>query len=110
MNVLFLSMSPEEHATCNVYIDYGTGKSGKVLPLNAIHLPENLRFILTGFHAFKGNDVVSSIFSENEENVGKTWEKFRNLRTCFRSEENLGIWPIYQKFSASTLNFNPEKL
>ena len=50
-----------------VFVDYGDGKNRKGVWLNSIHLDDNIRAALIGFHAFSGNDYVSSIFERGKQ-------------------------------------------
>ena len=56
-----------------VFIDYGNGKNRKAVKLSNVNMATDLKQALVGFHAFTGNDYVSSFFTE-----GKT-EGWKNM-------------------------------
>ena len=49
-----------------VYLDYGNGKHRKGLWLADIDLPEEIKKCMLGFHAFTGNDYISSFFRKGK--------------------------------------------
>ena len=55
-----------------VFIDYGNGKNHKAIKLSNVDMETDFKQALVGFHAFTGNDYVSSFFTK-----GKTasWNK-----------------------------------
>ena len=73
INVLFTSMFKEDNT--DIYIDYGSGKFRKILQLNSIDMSDEHKFALIGFHAFTGNDYVSSIFHKSKKFCWKLLEK-----------------------------------
>eukprot|EP00112_Aurelia_sp_Birch-Aquarium-sp1_P005855 Seg1662.2 transcript_id=Seg1662.2/GoldUCD/mRNA.D3Y31 product="hypothetical protein" protein_id=Seg1662.2/GoldUCD/D3Y31 len=80
INILFLALFPED--ADRIYIDYGTGKSRKVLQLSMIDMPDTLKSALVGFHAFSGNDYISSIFRKSSASAGKRSRRARSLPKC----------------------------
>ena len=80
INVMFIALFPEK--ADRVYLDYGTGKSRKVLKLSLVDIPDNLRAALVGFHAFTGNDYVSAIFRKSKRVCWKLIEKSESLLIC----------------------------
>ena len=60
INILFLSLFTEKLDKIN--LDYGTGKARKYFKLASIDMSDEHKSSLIGFHAFTGNDHVSSIF------------------------------------------------
>ena len=50
-----------------VFIDKGTGKSRKILDLNACKSTEKQWKALLGLHSFNGNDYVSSFHREGKQ-------------------------------------------
>ena len=79
INVLFTSMFKEDNT--DIYIDYGSGKFRKILQLNSIDMSDEHKSALIGFHAFTGNDYVSSIFRKSKKFCWKLLEKnFRFVR------------------------------
>ena len=73
INVLFTSMFKEGNT--EIYIDYGSGKFKKILQLNSIDMSDEHKSALIGFHAFTGNDYVSSIFRKSKKFRWKLLEK-----------------------------------
>ena len=74
INVLFIiTLFPEK--ADRVYLDYGTGKSRKILKLSLVDIPDYLRAALVGFHAFTGNDYVSAIFWKSKRVCWKLIEE-----------------------------------
>ena len=68
-------------ASKRVLVDYGKGKIRKGVWLNAIDLDDNIRASLIGFHAFTGNDYISSFFKLGKQGcfkVMKQCEEFIN--------------------------------
>ena len=45
-----------------VFLDYGTGIHRKGMWLSDVDMPESEKKCLIGFHAFTGNDYISSFF------------------------------------------------
>ena len=81
INILFLGLFPEDPD--RIYIDYGTGKSRKVFQLSMIDMPETLKSALVGFHAFSGNDYISSIFRKSKLICWKKIEKSKKFTEMF---------------------------
>ncbi|KAG1650805.1 putative Dol-P-Glc:Glc(2)Man(9)GlcNAc(2)-PP-Dol alpha-1,2-glucosyltransferase [Nymphon striatum] len=81
INILFLALFPED--ADRIYIDYGTGKSRKVLQLSTIDMPDTLKSALVGFHAFSGNDYISSIFRKSKRICWKKIEKSKKFTEMF---------------------------
>ncbi|KAG1652172.1 hypothetical protein GQR58_026483 [Nymphon striatum] len=81
INILFLALFPED--ADRIYIDYGTGKSRKVLQLSTIDMPDTLKSALVGFHAFSGNDYISSIFRKSKRICWKKIEKSKKFTKMF---------------------------
>ena len=77
-NILILAASFSENS--RTYIDYGNGKLRKGFWLNQINtINENLKKPLIGFHAFTGNDYVSSFFRKGKKTCWKTMKKKTEL-------------------------------
>ncbi|KAG1693959.1 Ral GTPase-activating protein subunit alpha-1 [Nymphon striatum] len=81
INILFLALFPED--ADRIYIDYGTGKSRKVLQLSTIDMPDTFKSALVGFHAFSGNDYISSIFRKSKRICWKKIEKSKKFTEMF---------------------------
>ena len=93
LNVLFVNMFQAESE--RMYIDFGTGKSRKIFKLSSIDMNEELKSALLGFHAFTGNDYVSSIFGKSNKICWKAVTKssiyariFNRLGETVNSDEN----------------------
>ena len=65
INVLFINMFQAESE--RIYIDFGTGNPRKILKLSSIDMSEELKSALLGFHAFTGNDYISSTFGKSKK-------------------------------------------
>ncbi|KAG1656355.1 hypothetical protein GQR58_024005 [Nymphon striatum] len=50
-----------------VYLDYGKGKLRRGFWLNSISMDDQLKRALIGFHAFTGNDYVSSFLKKGKQ-------------------------------------------
>ena len=62
INVLFVCMFLEKAE--QIYTFYGTGESRKIFKLGSVDMSNELKSALIGFHAFTGNDYVSSFFKK----------------------------------------------
>ena len=62
INILFVCMF--QGKSNRIYLDYRMGKSRKVIKLSDIDMDTDKK---TGFHAFTGNDYVSSIFRRSKK-------------------------------------------
>ncbi|CAB4006806.1 Hypothetical predicted protein [Paramuricea clavata] len=67
----------EESANC--FLDYGSGQNRMGLWLNRVDLDKPLKECVIGFHAFTGNDFVSSSFRKGNELCWKVFHAFQNL-------------------------------
>ena len=67
MQVLYISTFLEESEQKRIYIDFGNGKSRKILHLDSVDMNSDLKSALTGFHAFTGNDYLSCIFRKSKK-------------------------------------------
>ena len=65
IKMLFVCMLQDEND--RIYLDYGTGKSRKVIKLSDIDIDTDKKTALIGFHAFTGNDYVSSILRRSKK-------------------------------------------
>ena len=81
INILCLSLFQEDAG--RIYIDYGTGKSRKVLQLSMVDMPDTLKSALIGFHAFSGNDYISSMFRKSKRMLWKKMEKSKRFTRMF---------------------------
>ena len=69
VNILFASKFIDNEA---INLDLGAGSRRKVIKLASIRMSSEHKQSLIGFHAFTGNDYVSSIFKETKDNC---WQK-----------------------------------
>ena len=67
IQVLFISTFLVESEQKRIYIDFGSGKSRKILHLSSVGTSDDLKSALTGFHAFTGNDCLSCIFRKSKK-------------------------------------------
>ena len=81
INVLFINMFQAESE--RIYIDFGTGKSRKIFRLTSIDMSEELKSAILGFHAFTGNDYVSSIFGKSKKICWKAVTKSSKYARMF---------------------------
>ena len=58
-----------------VFLDYGTGIHRKGMWLSDVDMPESETKCLIGFHAFTGNDYISSFFQKGKTACWKIVEK-----------------------------------
>ena len=54
-----------------VLYDYGNGDNRKAFWLNSINISDKQRSVVIGFHAFTGNDYVSSFFRKGKKRCWK---------------------------------------
>ena len=54
-----------------IYLDYGTGLNRKGLWLSNVVMSESKLKALTGFHAFTGNDYISSFLGKTNQHAGR---------------------------------------
>ena len=69
-----------------VYLDSGRADARRLIPLASVELAEQHINALLGFHAFAGNDYVSSFFTKEKKTC---WKKFTlwNLHSWVRTNE-----------------------
>ena len=58
-----------------IYLDYGKGKLQKGFWLHQLNIDEQLKIPLIGFHAFTGNDYISSFFKKGKSVCWKAMNK-----------------------------------
>ena len=68
-----------------VYLDYGNGKHRKGLWLSDIDLSDEIKKSILGFHAFTGNDYISSFFRRGKPACWKIVEKYPKFVSIFTS-------------------------
>lgn len=80
-----------------VYLDYGNGKHRKGLWLADIDLPDEIKKCMLGFHAFTGNDYISSFFRKGKTACWKIVEKYSRFVGIFTS---LGLsWELEEELA-----------
>ena len=67
-----------------VYLDYGKGKLRKGIWLNDLSIEEQMKEPLIGFHAFTGNDYVSSFFKKGKQLCWNGMKKNQVFIEAFR--------------------------
>ena len=82
ITVLALALIAEENRS-RVYYDYGNGKNRMGTWLSDVNLQENYRSSLIGFHAFTGNDYVSSFFRKGKQWCWKKMISEEKFVQCF---------------------------
>ena len=82
-DILVLAVALLNNHKDNVILDTGSGKSRKVIPLNSIVMDNHLRNALIGFHAFTGNDYVSSFFRKGKFKCWQLVEKYQKFQRAF---------------------------
>ncbi len=78
ITVILIGKCIEEKDRC--FIDFGGGKNRKGLWLGDIDMEVNMKECLIGFHAFTGNDYISSFFRKGKEACWKVLES--NPKFC----------------------------
>ena len=90
-------------ASPRVYLDFGIGKHRKGLWLEKIQISDELKKCLVGFHAFTGNDYVSSFFRKGKSTCYKVMKENNEFREAFAS---LGDnWNVTEEISAELEKF-----
>ena len=67
-----------------IYIDFGDGKSRKIIHLDSVDMNSDLKSALTGFHAFTGNDYLSCIFRKSKKLCWKALLKSNKFVQMFK--------------------------
>ena len=78
-----------------IFIDYGNGKNLKAIKLSNVNMATDLKLALVGFHAFTGNDYISSFFTK-----GKTasWKKMAKDEKYIQGFQEFGMsWKVTQE-------------
>ena len=88
IQVLFISMFLVESEQKRIYIDFGSGKSRKILHLSSVDMSDDLKSALTGFHAFTGNDYLSCIFRKSKKLCWKALVKSNKFIQMFKKLGN----------------------
>ena len=68
-----------------IYLDDGSGSSRRIIWLGNIDLEDDITKFLIGFHAFTGNDFVSSFFRRGKEKCCQCLRKNRKFEKAFAS-------------------------
>ncbi len=64
-----------EENSDKIHINYGTGKNRRILSVGSIDMSRELKTALIGFHAFTGNDYVSTFFKKSKKQCWRLLEK-----------------------------------
>ena len=67
-----------------IYLDYWKGKLQKGFWLHHLNIDEQLKIPLIGFHAFTGNDYISSFFKKRKSVCWKAMNKNQIFVEAFR--------------------------
>ena len=92
IQVLFISTFLVESEQKRICIDFGIGKSRKILHLSSVDMSDDLKSALTGFHVFTGNDYLSCIFRTSKKLCWKALvksNKFKELGNQLQLKEEL---------------------
>ena len=68
-DITVLAVSLLHQYTDRVYLENGTGKNIKGMWLKSINIPDSHRDALISFHAYTGNDYVSSFFRKGKKTL-----------------------------------------
>ena len=114
IQVLLISTFLEESGQKRIYIDFGNGKSRKILHLDSVDMNSDLKSALTGFHAFTGNDYLSCIFRKPKKLCWKALLKsnkfvqmFKELGNKWELKEEL--IPLLEEYICSLFGKNKKK-
>ena len=78
-----------------VFLDYGSGKNRKCCWLNNIKMSTSEKAALIAFHAFTGNDYLSSFFRKGKSVCWKVTKQHVKFETAFKL---LGIsWDLSEE-------------
>ena len=88
IQILFISTFLVESEQKRIYIDFGSGKSRKILHLSSVDMSDDLKSALTGFHAFTGNDYLSCIFRKSKKLCWKALVKSNKFIQMFKELGN----------------------
>ena len=100
-----------------VYLDYGRGKLRRGFWLNSITMDDQLKRALVGFHAFTGNDYVSSFFKKGKQMCWKAMKKKQNFVEAFcllgvnwSVDANDGIFQVLEWYVCTIYGYPREKM
>ena len=68
-----------------VYLDSGRADARRLIPLGSVELAEQHINALLGFHAFTGNDYVSSFFTKGKKTCWKKFIQNPKFSDCFKA-------------------------
>ena len=90
INILLTSLIQDD--AHRVFVDYNTGVNRKKFKLADVKLTADEKMALIGFHAFTGNDYVSSFFGKGKQTC---WKVLTNYRTYIYAFKSLGLnWEL----------------
>ena len=67
-----------------VFLDNGKSDARQLIPLSSIDLPNEHRTAILGFHAFTGNDYVSSFFGKEKKTCWSMFLQRLKFAECFQ--------------------------
>ena len=73
-----------------IFVDYSNGKTRKGVWLHQIYIATDLKKALIGFHAFTGNDYVSSLFKHGKQVCFKLMKKCVDFINAFKLSVTTG--------------------
>ena len=82
-DIVVLAVALLNEFSNRVLLDDGSGKHRTFLRLSDIDMEEDLVDAIVGFHAFTGNDYVSSFIRKGKEKCWKLLEKSRKFQLAF---------------------------
>ena len=87
-----------------IVLDDGNGENRRQILLADVDLEEDVLSSLIGFHAFTGNDFVSSFFRKGKESCFKAMEKRAKFLSTFTQLGN--TWELTEEFKTGQKNVN----
>ena len=82
-DIVILAMTLLHEFNDRVILDDGSGKNRKLISLKEISIEEEIIEALIGFHAYTGNDYVSSFFRKGKDTCFKVLEKSSKFQRAF---------------------------
>ena len=94
-DIVVLAVSLISSSQDQVFTDYGNGKNLKAIKLSNANMATDLKQALAGFHAFTGNDYVSSFFTKGKI---ASWKKMVKDEKYIQGFQEFGMsWEIMQE-------------
>ena len=94
-DIMVLAASLISSSQDRVFLDYGNGKHRKTIKLNNVNMATDLKLALVGFHAFTGNDYISSFFTKRKT---ASWKKMAKDEKYIQGFQEFGMsWKVTQE-------------